>query len=341
MVQSRCRISYVVPPPLDPVPRLHLPPSGTPRIGSTSPLILPDQNVSSGTTDEYSPKHLNHPRHRLGVASLAIDTSTLLAGRNTPEGILYTGGRDGMVMSWDLGFPMKKRRPKFRNGSIRRSVGRWEIMTGWADDVIDEEAEEADDRYVGSDGDILGEVSANNSRRKKMLARKTSIPFENEWETDLDAFTPEIVRWCPSFSTPAILSLIPIPYSSQRIFASALKHTQTGSTTFFYVITIRQVCFFSPRLDTSSFTSRSNIRFFRWDYQSLEPSLTHIIGALHDRLTLRLRTLLGTLVRPSYICTYSIMSLQHTLQSRKKLVGIGFIRPYCQTMGSQSFSSGG
>jgi WD repeat-containing protein 48 len=161
-------------------------------VGSTGPLLLPAHNVSQDYIDDV-PKLTKHPRHRLGVASLALDTSTLLAGRPAPEGILYTGGRDGLVMSWDLGVHMKRRRVKF-DGSQHRPVGRWETMTGWADDVIDEEADEADER-LGSDGDILGEVSATISRRRHRLARRTSIPFEDEWETDLDAFKPEQVRF--------------------------------------------------------------------------------------------------------------------------------------------------
>ena len=44
---------------------------------------------------------MNHPRHRLGVASLALDTSTQLVGRAAFEGILYSDGKDGLVMSWD------------------------------------------------------------------------------------------------------------------------------------------------------------------------------------------------------------------------------------------------
>ena len=44
---------------------------------------------------------MNYPRHRLGVASLALDTSTKLVGRAACEGILYSDGRDGLVKSWD------------------------------------------------------------------------------------------------------------------------------------------------------------------------------------------------------------------------------------------------
>ena len=99
-----------------------------------------------------------------------------------------------MVMSWDLGYPMKERRAKFgaTHNGLRTHVGRWEIMTGWADDVINEEADEVDER-LRSDGDVLGEVSTTIGRRHR-LTKLSSIPFEDGWETDLDAFRPEIVR---------------------------------------------------------------------------------------------------------------------------------------------------
>jgi len=191
MVQSRRRVSYVIPPPLGSVPYLRLPPCGISRLGSVAPLLLPSQRHVEEQGD--SPTWSRHPRHRLGVASLALDTSTHLAGRNAPEGILYTGGRDGLVLSWDLGVPMKKR--KVKDDGLRRSGGRWEIMTGWGDDVIDEEGEEGDERPT-SDGDILGEVTAGSSRRgQRILRRSNSLPLEHQWETDLDTFKPGTVSY--------------------------------------------------------------------------------------------------------------------------------------------------
>ncbi|KAF9293195.1 hypothetical protein BGZ74_011823 [Mortierella antarctica] len=53
-------------------------------------------------------KDENRNAHLLGVNALALDTSTLTAkdthGHGVPGGILYTGGRDGMIASWDLHF---------------------------------------------------------------------------------------------------------------------------------------------------------------------------------------------------------------------------------------------
>lgn len=170
---TRRRVSYVIPPPNEPVQRLQLPPFAVPRNGATGPHLIPSPNSLP-----YEVPKSRHPRHRLGVVSLALDTSTHLAGRSAPEGILYSGARDGLVCSWDLELPMRKREEE-----QRRFVGRWEGMTGWGDDVIDEE-EDSDDK-IRSDGDILGEVSSPRRRRAD-----GSIPYEQSWEIDSDAYKP-------------------------------------------------------------------------------------------------------------------------------------------------------
>ncbi|KAI0706677.1 hypothetical protein C8Q76DRAFT_629871 [Earliella scabrosa] len=56
-------------------------------------------------------------------------------------------------------------------------------MTNWADDVIEEEAEEGDE--YRSDGDVLGEVTGK-ARRK--IPNDDSIPYEEQWQTDMDAY---------------------------------------------------------------------------------------------------------------------------------------------------------
>lgn len=97
---------------------------------------------------------------------------------------MYSGGRDGIVLSWDLAIPMRRRKVKEMD-RLRRLGGRWETMTGWADDVIDEEAEEADERPT-SDGDILGYATASATRRRRPT-KSDSLPLEQQWETDLEA----------------------------------------------------------------------------------------------------------------------------------------------------------
>ncbi|KAG6900019.1 hypothetical protein C0993_004202 [Termitomyces sp. T159_Od127] len=119
-----------------------------------------------------------HPRHRLGISSLALDTSTQLAGRAAPEGILYSAGRDGLIISWDLGVSMKKRRAPHDHGLRQRD---WEALTGWADE------DEVDD-LIQSDGDILGDVAIHPKRRQRIDSQ--AIPYERQWETDLAAYKP-------------------------------------------------------------------------------------------------------------------------------------------------------
>ncbi|KAJ3802993.1 hypothetical protein GGU11DRAFT_849688, partial [Lentinula aff. detonsa] len=175
---AKRRISYVIPPPTEPVPRLELPSFGASRLGSAGPLLIP---ANDNSPDDY-PKWSRHPRHRLGVNALALDYSTQLVGRSAPEGILYSGGRDGLVLSWDLQLPMKKRIPKDHE---RKSS--WEAMTGWADDGMDSEEE---DFPITSSGDILGTVVGTVDRRKKATKNGSPLPYEHQWETNLDVFRP-------------------------------------------------------------------------------------------------------------------------------------------------------
>ncbi len=183
MPPPRRRVSYVIPPPGDNVPHLQLPPHAIPRNGAIGPLLIRKPEPQN----EHTPIGPQHPRHRLGVACLALDTSTQLVGRSSPEGILYSGGRDGLVLSWDLGIRMKKRSQKYgvTTNTMQRDFGRWEIMTGWADDIIEEDPEEGEE--LSRDGDILGEVREGGGRGRRRPI-DPSIPFEHQWETDVDAF---------------------------------------------------------------------------------------------------------------------------------------------------------
>jgi WD repeat-containing protein 48 len=175
-------VSYIIPSPSESIPRLQLPPHGISRLGATGPHLTP----FAGQSGSDSKGLINNPRHRLGVASLALDTSTQLIGRAAPGGILYSGGRDGLVMSWDLGLPTKRRKVK------AGGQGRWETMTGWGDDVLDDDLEDGDERV--NDGDVLGDVTDNFQRRRQRARSKAGeIPFEFEWEIDLSTFRPGTV----------------------------------------------------------------------------------------------------------------------------------------------------
>ena len=127
-----------------------------------------------------------HPRHRLGVCALALDTATPLVGRPAPAGILYIGARDGLVLAWDLALPTRPRARRYAPPSV---LGRWEMMTGWADDVLDDEDEDEEGR---SDGDVPGEVTAGRrrGRRRRRDEEEEEIPWEERGETDMEAFQP-------------------------------------------------------------------------------------------------------------------------------------------------------
>ncbi|KZT64082.1 WD40 repeat-like protein [Daedalea quercina L-15889] len=184
MPPARRRVSYVIPSSLEPMPRLQLPPHSVPRNGVAGPLLVPYNDPSSPGLSSGSNSGFSHPRHRLGVASLALDVSTSLVGHSYPEGILYTGGRDGLVISWDLDIPTRRRTHRYgvAEGSSGGSTRRWEIMTNWADDIIEEED---DGEELPSDGDVLGEVTGRARRRPNGV--QNTIPEEEQWEVDEEA----------------------------------------------------------------------------------------------------------------------------------------------------------
>ncbi|KAL5500915.1 hypothetical protein ACEPAH_9302 [Sanghuangporus vaninii] len=185
---SRRRVTYVVPSPPSAVPRLRLPPEGAPRNGQTGPIMIPARSIGSEKSlSNGVGKKSCYPRHRLAVAAFALDTATQLVGRDSPEGILYSGGRDGMIMAWDLGMPMKPRSPRFsaspQDGS--RRMGRWERLTM---DEDDDNAiyEEEDDEWPISDGDVLGDVVGSSGRRGSRYWMKVDdVPYEQRWEIDM------------------------------------------------------------------------------------------------------------------------------------------------------------
>ncbi|MCO5549016.1 hypothetical protein L7F22_002482 [Adiantum nelumboides] len=131
--QARKRISYILPavegdppqwyrlPSLDEAMRL--------KKARSTPLLYPAPPESYNSSVPISSKNpfraliaaenkkgmttRSHPRHVLPVSSLALDATTVLGGPDsdgvTPKGILYTGGRDGLVGAWELGLEMRRR----------------------------------------------------------------------------------------------------------------------------------------------------------------------------------------------------------------------------------------
>jgi WD repeat-containing protein 48 len=189
---SRRRVSYVIPPPQPgSIPRLQLPPLGVTRVGSILPLLIPLEPIA--IPHSPTPRVFSHPKHRLPVASLALDSTTHLVGGDSPEGILYTGGRDGMVISWDLHLPMRQRPTKLP----KPQRGRWEMLTGWGDDWYDDGEDDTENEpTVGTDGDVLGDVSASARKRRKSSAASNKDEY---WELDPSEFTSGQVRILTGF----------------------------------------------------------------------------------------------------------------------------------------------
>ncbi|KAK4699804.1 WD repeat-containing protein 48, partial [Phenoliferia sp. Uapishka_3] len=125
------RVSYVLPPPSSahPLPILGLPPWDIQRRGISAPIYSQrPPNSSLSNQSHYSRPDGDHPTHRLAVQALAIDLSTSLSsntgnGQEQPAGILYAGGRDGLVSSWELGLETRRRRKRYGDKSDQ-SVGR-------------------------------------------------------------------------------------------------------------------------------------------------------------------------------------------------------------------------
>lgn len=211
------RISYVVPAPSEPRTKLVLPPLDTPRRGRTVPLVIPDtsSSFSPGNRSRSSTATANgsrailssrnvatttaassQPTHRLGVSAMAIDLSTHIAGKSSPEGILYSAGRDGLVIAWELGAPTKPRRRPVRQSPAtrhRHRKGDWKAMTGWDDDqdLSDEESNGSDDGSVPDfdEEPTLDRIYASTPQRSTTPSRTPldkSIPYEQRWQVDED-----------------------------------------------------------------------------------------------------------------------------------------------------------
>ncbi|KAF8327930.1 uncharacterized protein EI90DRAFT_2998333, partial [Cantharellus anzutake] len=195
------RVSYVIPPPSGHRTKLVLPPIDARRRGRTFPLILPDNEAPSpsaslqGEGDSRSPPRYRHgirsslsaagvslPQHRLGVSSLAIDMSTKIAGKGSPEGILYSAGRDGLVMAWEVGAPTqpRKRKPRERSGpGIRSRKGDWKVMTAW-----DDEDEDLSDEGSDSDASDLTQLTEDENEPLIGEGLDKTLPHEQQWVVD-------------------------------------------------------------------------------------------------------------------------------------------------------------
>ena len=109
-------------------------------------------------------------------------------------------------------------------------------MTNWADDVIEEEADEGEE--YRSDGDVLGEVTGKARRR---IPSNPSIPYEEQWETDMDAFQALKVCACIEPQRDFIHAMLLRRIHQQHNSDKRSKCILTGSTIYFSVITTKHV----------------------------------------------------------------------------------------------------
>lgn len=292
-VSTARRISYVIPPPTQPIPRLALPRPGADRHGLAKPLLIPE-NAPDGSSavnldnwdsledvielstpptstldiSQANPKSTStttgaagtitslgqHPKHRLGVTSFALDTSTMLSGKTKPEGILYSGGRDGVVIAHELGASLKQRLKPY--GSEKVPGRSWESITGWMDNYDY-------DQDFGTDADGHAFSTA-------------SIPFEDSWELELSSGEPTVVS-SPQTSPSRLLTT----NSRNAPSGNQFNVIPIGSMIFCCVTSIGLVSLYTtrpyPKRLTFPFSflnlfGYSRILLVGWDGESLEPA---------------------------------------------------------------------
>lgn len=206
------RVSYILPAPNEPPPLLSLPALGERRRGQTAPYLVPKSETQNGfrsknpflSPEEAAPERSGHPRHSLGITSLALDTSTLLSNTQSPGGILYSGGRDGLVASWELGVPHRRRRGGKYEILPGRGGGRkvrWERIGDGAEMWDDEDEEDFDDEEdeFSTEEEISDDwVGANVDRVMEGLSRRKTargeVPYEDRWEVDKEQLLHTKVR---------------------------------------------------------------------------------------------------------------------------------------------------
>lgn len=201
---NKRRVSYIIPPPEYELPTLDLPGLGaTPGGDARSyPYITPKAGVTNGTSQQFASRNpfaspspvqeldlsSRHPRHRLGISALALDTSTVLSGACSPGGILYTGGRDGLVASWETHVPHTKRRGRRYRPVPGRGTGgrvRWERL---GDGGADWEDDDGDDQG-GDDSSSEEEDTPDGSGIPR---KKRELTYEDRWEVDHAAITRQV-----------------------------------------------------------------------------------------------------------------------------------------------------
>ncbi|KAK4054919.1 hypothetical protein OIV83_000843 [Microbotryomycetes sp. JL201] len=202
------RVTYVLPPPAAPPPVLSLPPSELRSIGRTAPSFI----VRQGTLPKW---HLDrfqreqdtaHPRHRLNVQALALDLSTAVhdteqrghdaeidhAHEDAPAGLLYTAGRDGLLCSYELGLPTKRRKRRYGSAAADSDdLMTTDDLANGPGDMSDAESDISTSlNHLNLDGlpkhprKSFGVSSGVRPRKVSDTLCDPDIPLEQRWEVD-------------------------------------------------------------------------------------------------------------------------------------------------------------
>ncbi|UTT96985.1 hypothetical protein NDA17_004669 [Ustilago hordei] len=176
----------------------------TSSLASSSAASTSNQSTRSGASLS------SHPQHSLAVSSLAIDTTTCIASsadgsdsdddqdddyvpeshtthdrHSVPPGILYTGGRDGLVGAWQLRLPMRNRKAQ----RIYRPNGTGSMSDLQYDDDIGLLADTSALPGGGgaSDIDILASWQADPLRahRAKSTRFRQCVQSHTDWINDI------------------------------------------------------------------------------------------------------------------------------------------------------------
>lgn len=169
---TRKRVSYTLATPSTAPPALGLPPPQHDQIGRAAPAyrVFPTTTTTTTPRQAEAPD-ATHPAHCLGVTALALDATTVLHGQDAPRGILYTGGRDGLVASWEQGVPMKRA----EKGAEEEYV-KWERI-GVLDDEDEGEEDDSEFGFIGGNARSGGDA----------VSRKGKDDGSAKWTVDREA----------------------------------------------------------------------------------------------------------------------------------------------------------
>ena len=205
------RVTYVLPYPTTDPPALALPSieQSSKRRLDPRPLLLPSSSALPTSTVNRSPED-QHPRHCLGISALALDLSTAVAPHDysassekqiNPAGILYSAGRDGLIASWELGLPTRKRKRAIGSTAAARRARALRYVDLGIDADLDSDYD-SNGSSAGSSSDELPNTSASprGARAGAHVNGHGSpivgIPYEDRYEVDADALQQENAVRC-------------------------------------------------------------------------------------------------------------------------------------------------